>query len=124
MARANVTKFDPSVHAPTDLYCNIVDNLQRGCLVFSILDIWDFDSDLIKKQTKYDIIEKINTIKISPTLGHPMNFSDLLGDIVTDKTGRIISAKAVKSIWMLHVNFLNVNMDEMGNDVGTADWVR
>lgn len=122
LARANKTKFDPSVHAPTDLYCSIVDNLQRGCLVFSILDIWDFDSDLIKKQTKYDIIEKINTIKISPTLGHPMNFSDLLGDIVTDEAGRIISAKAVKSIWMLHVNFLNVNMDEMGNDVGTADW--
>lgn len=94
------------------------------CVIFSIVDIWNFNSARIEKDSQEQIIEKINTVKNSPTLGHPINFSELLGGITRDERGRIIAATAVKTDLMVHVNFLKVNMDENGNTAGTADWVR
>ncbi|XP_058809233.1 NPC intracellular cholesterol transporter 1-like isoform X2 [Phymastichus coffea] len=118
----NKTGYDPGVHLPTDMYCRVINSLPQGCLLYNILDIWEFNSTLIKSQTKEQIIEKFNSVHISPTLGHPMNFSQLLGGVVTDDKGRIVSAKVVKTQWMVHINFTEANMDEMGNDAGTADW--
>ncbi|XP_043686569.1 NPC1-like intracellular cholesterol transporter 1 isoform X1 [Vespula pensylvanica] len=120
--KLNETEFEPAVHADTKLYCSIYESLPRACFVHSILDIWEYDSDQIEKQTKQDIITKINTIKVSPTLGHPMNFTDLLGEITRDENGRIVSAKAIKTQFMVRVNFSNIDMDTFGNDAGTADW--
>ncbi|XP_012277328.1 Niemann-Pick C1 protein isoform X2 [Orussus abietinus] len=118
----NETKFEPAVHAPSDLYCEMVNSFPSACLVLSILDIWEYNSTFIAQQTKNDIIWKFNSQSISPTLGHPINFAELLGGITRDSSGRIISAKAVKTMWMVHVNFTTVNMDKIGNDIGTADW--
>lgn len=118
------TIFEPVVHVNAKLYCNIFNSLPKACLMFSILDIWNFDSIEIAKDTTDEIIEKINTVRVSPTLGHAVNFSELLGGITLDETGRIVSATAIKTDMMVHVNFLNVDMDKMGNDAGTADWVR
>lgn len=123
-AKLNETEFEPAVHADAKLYCSVYDSLPRSCFVLSILDIWEYDSDRIRKQTKQDIIAKINTVNISPTLGHPINFTDLLGDITRDEMGRIVSAKAIKTQFMVRVNFSNIDMDTFGNDAGTADWVR
>ncbi|KAI4503226.1 hypothetical protein M0802_001448 [Mischocyttarus mexicanus] len=120
----NKTVFEPAVHVDTKLYCNIYNSLPRACFIYSILDLWEYNSDWIKNQTKEDIITRINTVKVSPTLGHPMNFTDLLGDVTRDKTGRIVSAKALKTQFMVRVNFSNIDMDTSGNDAGTADWVR
>lgn len=118
----NETVFEPAVHADTNLYCSIYNSLPRACFMYSILDLWEYDSNRIKDQTKEDIIMKINTVKVSPTLGHPMNFTDLLGDVTRDKNGRIVSAKALKTQFMVRVNFSNIDMDTSGNDAGTADW--
>ncbi|XP_043281988.1 NPC intracellular cholesterol transporter 1-like [Venturia canescens] len=115
--------FDPSLDLSTDLYCPIVNSLPKGCLLLSILDIWDFDSVLIKNQTQDDIINKFNSAKTSPTLGHPMNFTDLLGGVTRDEGGRVIGATAVETLWMVHINFSDVKMNESGNDAGTADWI-
>lgn len=123
-ARMNKSAFEPSVHASTKTYCSIFNSFQKGCLLVSILDIWEFNSNLIKSQTKEDIIRKLNSTQMSPTLGHPMNYTELLGGIMRDELGRIISAKAVKTEFVTHVNFSNVNLDKIGNDAGTADWVR
>ena len=122
-ARMNKTAFEPSVHASSKTYCSIFNSFQKGCLFLSILDIWEFDSNLIKSQTKEDIIIKLNSTLVSPTLGHPMNYTQLLGGISRDESGRIISASAVKTEFMVLVNFSHINMEEMGNDAGTADWV-
>ncbi|XP_043499813.1 patched domain-containing protein 3-like [Polistes fuscatus] len=121
-ADLNKTVFEPAVHADTNLYCSIYDSLPRACFMYSILDLWEYDSNKIKNQTKEDIIMRINTVKVSPTLGHPMNFTDLLGDVTRDKNGRIVSAKALKTQFMVRVNFSNIDMDTSGNDAGTADW--
>jgi len=116
--------FEPAVYINSDIYCSILENLPMNCLLFSILDIWEFDSAKIEKDSMEEIVTKINTIKISPTLGHPMNFSELLGDITLDERGRIIAARAIRTDLMVHISFLNVNMDKIGNIAGTADWVR
>ncbi|KAK2582155.1 hypothetical protein KPH14_004514 [Odynerus spinipes] len=120
--KINETEFEPSVHIDSKMYCYAYNSLPRACLLLSILDIWDYDSNLTMKETKEDIIAKINTVKISPTLGHPINFTDLLGDVTRDETGRIVSAKAIKTQFLLRVNFSNIDMDNFGNDAGTADW--
>lgn len=124
ISRVNKSLFEPAVHADTNLYCNILNSLPMVCVMFSIVDIWNFNSARIQKDSQEEIIEKINTVKNSPTLGHPINFSKLLGGITRDERGRIIAATAVKTDIMVHVNFLKVNMDETGNNAGTADWVR
>ena len=120
----NKTGYDAGVHLPTELYCGILNSLPKGCLLFSIMDIWEFNSTLIKSQTKEQIVKKFNSATNSPTLGHPMNFSELLGGITRDERGRIVKAKFVKTQWTVYINFTVVNFDEMGNDAGTADWVR
>ncbi|XP_015188505.1 PREDICTED: patched domain-containing protein 3-like [Polistes dominula] len=118
----NEIVFEPAVHADSGLYCSIYDSLPRACFMYNILDLWEYDSNKINNQTKEDIIMRINTVKVSPTLGHPMNFTDLLGDVTRDHDGRIVSAKALKTQFMVRVNFSNINMDTSGNDAGTADW--
>lgn len=79
---------------------------------------------MILRKSKEEIINDINKAKASPTLGHPLNFTDLLGGVTVDEQGRIVSARAVKTQWAVHINFSSVDMDNFGNDVGTADWVR
>jgi len=123
-SRINQTLFEPVIHTDTKFYCDVINSLPKACLMFSILDIWNFDSAKIKKDSTEEIIAKINTIKVSPTLGHSMNFSELLGDITLDEKGRIIAATAIKTELMVHVKYLDVNMDKSGNSAGTADWVR
>lgn len=120
----NSTTFEAAVHADAKLYCNIVNNLPKACLINSIVDLWEYNSNVIIQKSKEEIIDDINKAKVSPTLGHPINFIDLLGGITKDEKGRIISAKAVKTQWAVHINFSQVDMDNFGNDVGTADWVR
>lgn len=115
--------FEPAVHLDSNMYCSIVESLPKKCLLLSILDIWNFDSTEIEKDSMEEIITKINTVKVSPTFGHPINFSQLLGDITLDERGRIIAAGAIKTNLMVYVNFLNVDMDKSGNIAGTADWV-
>lgn len=123
-SKINETLFEPAIHADTKFYCNVINSLPMACLMFSILDIWNFDSAKIKKDSTEEIITKINTIKVSPTLGHSMNFSKLLGGITLDEKGRIIAATAIKTELMLHIKYLDVDMDKSGNSAGTADWVR
>lgn len=120
----NNTIFEPAVHANSELYCNIVNNLPKACLLNSILDIWEYDTNIIRHKSKEQIIKDVNKSKISPTLGHPLNFTELLGGIIKDEKGRIISASALKTQWAVNVNFSKVDMDNFGNDIGTADWVR
>lgn len=123
-SKINRTLFEPAIHADTNLYCNVINSLPMVCLKFSVLDIWNFNSVKIEKDTTEEIIEKINTVKISPTLGHAMNFSELLGGVTLDERGRIIAATAIKTQLMVHIKFRDVNMDKSGNIAGTADWVR
>ncbi|KAG7201439.1 hypothetical protein KM043_004199 [Ampulex compressa] len=122
ISKMNQSFFEPSIHLDSDLYCSIVNSLPKVCLIFSILDIWEYNSEEIRRQSIADIIDNINEVKISPTMGHPMDFTELLGGVTKDEQGRIIAAKAVRSQWMVYVNFSNVDMDKNANNAGTSDW--
>lgn len=123
-SKSNKTLFEPAIHMNPNLYCSIVESLPTACVILSILDIWNFNSAEIEKDSIDKIITKINTIKISPTLGHHIDFSELLGGVILDERGWIVAATAVKTNFMIHVNFRNVDMDKIGNAAGTADWVQ
>jgi len=52
-----------------------------------------------------------------------VDFTALLGGVEKDENGTIISAKSLLTFYMVHVNFTAVDMEEVGNQGGTADWV-
>lgn len=54
--------------------------------------------------------------------GHPVSYERLLGGIKRDESGVIIEAETVISLWMVDINFTAVDMDKVGNLMGTADW--
>lgn len=115
--------FDPSLFLSGSRYCSMVDKLPKVCLEVNIGQIWSNDEDTINDLTKEDIISKLNSTKISPVYGHPTEYEALLGDVKRDEDGKVISAGSLLAVWLTHVNFSAVNMDETGNDAGTSDWV-
>lgn len=105
------------------IYCGIIENLPMGCLIENILEIWNFDQNIIKNLTKNDILDAINVINISGTTGHESDFIGLLGGIKRNSSGHIVSATALMSHWMVYLNFSNIDHDKTGNTAGTEDWV-
>ncbi|KAJ1527691.1 hypothetical protein ONE63_007650 [Megalurothrips usitatus] len=114
--------FDPSLIIGRNLYCTIVKNMPSDCLQQNILDLWKFNRTEIENLTKSQIVNDLNSTTFSPTLGHPTPFKSLLGGITYNANGEIVSAKAILSLYMVHVNFSTVDMDVVGNRGGTADW--
>lgn len=115
--------MNPSVDLPNFMYCPIINRLPVGCMDLSILELWKYDHELIASLTKEQILDKLNTTKISPVTGHTIDYSELLGGIERDESGRIISATSLVSHWMVHVNYSEVDADVSGNAAGTEDWV-
>nr|CAD7423184.1 unnamed protein product [Timema monikensis] len=115
--------FDPSVILSEDIYCAIVNNLKTACLERSLLEFWEYDTEVLKKITKEDILSALNITTDSPVFGHPMSYTHLLGGIKRNETGYIVSASSLMMFFLVHVNFSAVNMEESGNDAGTADWI-
>lgn len=114
--------FDPSLFLSGSSYCSIVSNLPKLCLEVNLGQLWKNDDYRLDSITKEDIIYQLNSTKISPIYGHPMEFEALLGDVQRDEDGKIISAGSLLNVWLTHVNFSAVNMDETGNHAGTGDW--
>lgn len=47
---------------PPDIYCDLVSTLDKRCAELSILEIWDFDGDVIKNLTQQEIIDAVNIL--------------------------------------------------------------
>ena len=47
---------------PPDIYCDLVETLDKRCAELSLLEIWDFDGDIIKNLTQQEIIDAVNTL--------------------------------------------------------------
>ncbi len=90
----------------------------------NLLEIWNFDENVIGNLTGDDVINAINLITVSASSGHESDFIGLLGGTVRNSSGHIIAATALMSHWMVHLNFSDVNTDKTGNAAGTEDWVR
>ncbi|KAL0275927.1 UNVERIFIED_CONTAM: hypothetical protein PYX00_003640 [Menopon gallinae] len=115
--------FDPSLYMSYTSYCSLVNKLPKLCLEVNLPQLWNNDPYRLNRLSLNDVIYAVNVTKISPVYGHPTSFPELLGGVKTDERGRIISARTLLSVWMTHVNFSQVDMDETGNVAGTGDWV-
>lgn len=117
--------FEPSLFFSSEIYCDILENFKKICLSENILDIWKYDREIISNLTQQDIINDMNTIIRSKpsSIRHHFNFTKSLGGITTDDSGNIIGAKSILLTWYTTVNFSTVDLDEVGNLVGTEEWV-
>ncbi|KAG4072065.1 hypothetical protein HA402_015564 [Bradysia odoriphaga] len=114
--------FNPSVDLNPTVYCGIIENLPNGCLLENLLEIWNFDEQIIGNLTKDDILNAINSTTISPYSGHESNFVRLLGGTKRNSSGHIVAATALMSHWFVYLNFSNVDHENAGNAAGTEDW--
>lgn len=114
---------DPSLWIDEDFYCSFLESFPLTCLQYNILDMWKSNLTLINNASNYDVIKRINGLKSNPSTGHPLDFSQLLGGVVRDETGDIVSAKSILLTWYMYVNMTEVNHNEVGNLIGTEDWV-
>lgn len=114
---------DPTLWASEDFYCDFLEDFQFVCLQNNILDLWKNDLDELKNLTKHDIVSKLNNVKVNPTTGHPLDFTKLLGGTERDDSGDIVTAKSVILTWYTQVNMSEVDLNEVGNLVGTEEWV-
>lgn len=114
---------DPTLWVDDQFYCDFLDEFQYVCLQYNILDLWKNNILEINNVTKHDIITRINNIKVNPTTGHPMDYTKLLGGAKHDGNGDIVSASSVVLTWYTQVNMSAVDLNKVGNLVGTEDWV-
>ncbi|CAH2105365.1 unnamed protein product [Euphydryas editha] len=114
---------DLSLWIDEDFYCSFLESFPLTCLQYNILDMWKNNLTLINDATDHDIITRINQMTVNPSTGHPTDFSRLLGGIVRDDTGNIVSAKSILLTWYMYVNMTQVDLDDVGNLIGTEDWV-
>lgn len=114
---------DPTLWVNDEFYCDFLESFQYTCYRLNILDIWKNKQEDIIQATKHEIIEKINKIKTNPTTGHPTDYTKLFGDMKYDEHGDIVSAGSIILTWFTHVNMSSIDVNEVGNLVGTEDWV-
>ncbi|CAF4815009.1 unnamed protein product [Pieris macdunnoughi] len=120
---SKINYVDNTLWVDDEFYCGFLEAFQLTCLKYNILDLWRNDPDLIRNASEHEIIEKINKVKLNPVSGHPTDFVKMLGGVKRDKSGKIVSAKSVLISWYMNVNMTAVNLDEVGNLMGTEDWV-
>lgn len=113
--------FCPSIDLDPEFYCSLIETLPMGCMQENILELWKFDMNLLDSMNKSDIIDLINSTKLSPWSGHEIDIEHLLGGIERDESGRIVSATSVVSHYMLYVNFSDSDSNKVGNLAGTED---
>jgi len=88
---------------PADTYCGIVETLTEKCLMTSLLEMWRFNEEFIETASQQEIIEAVNLLAKSPWFGYDRDFSSLLGGIVRNSSGHIISAETAQMIWSIRV---------------------
>ncbi|CAH2243068.1 jg2174 [Pararge aegeria aegeria] len=125
---SNYNTFEVDYHDPglvfgDGFYCGVLNHLPLACHQYNILDIWNNSEKLIHNLTKNEIVNKINEIKVNPITGHPVDYVNLLGGVVKNKMGHVVEAKSILLSWYMYVNMSEVNLNEVGNLVGTEDWV-
>jgi len=100
-SRENVSDLGSGL--PADTYCGLVETLTEKCLMTSLLEMWRFNEAFIETASQQEIIDAVNLLAKSPWFGYDRDFSSLLGGIVRNSTGHIVSAKTAQMIWSIRV---------------------
>ncbi|CAB3239013.1 unnamed protein product [Arctia plantaginis] len=114
---------DPTLWVDDEFYCEFLESFQYTCLQNNILDLWKTNMTNIKNLTRHDIIKKVQNVKENPITGHPFDYTQILGGKEYDEHGQLVSAKSVMLTWYTQVNMTTIDLNEVGNLVGTEDWV-
>ena len=88
---------------PDSIYCDLVTTLNEKCIQSSLLEIWKFKEDLINTATQQEIVDAVNLLARSPWYGYDVDFESLLGGIVLNSTGHIVSARTLKIAYVIQV---------------------
>ena len=88
---------------PDNIYCDLVKTLNSKCIKTSILEMWRYDEDLINTATQDEIINAVNLLEKSPWYGYGTNYSKLLGGIIRNSTGHVISATVAQMFWRIEI---------------------
>ena len=96
-------------------YCGIVEDMEKACMSFSILELWanngkydeKTDAD-IEALTTDAILDKINNVNKSGVFQIERDFAKLLSRIKRDEDGRIVSAEATVLRWFSKMNITEV----------------
>ena len=109
---------EPLSELPSNVYCDIVNTLEKKCLEQSLLEIWMYHEDTIKRLTQEDILFAINKLDRSPYFGFTYNYTNLLGSIQRNESGHIIGASSTMHHFVTVVDLDDVSTLELA-DSGT-----
>jgi len=106
---------------PTD-WCPYIEKAQKPeCLETSLLEIWGYDFDY-STITREQILEEVNKEKVkSNVTGIMVEPKKMIGG-VTNKDGKVISAKATQIQWIGRVNTTAARQDDI-SDLATGQMV-
>lgn len=117
------TEEDLSLLLPRDQYCNSLVSLPSVCLETSLLEVWGLDEDLIMSLTDEQVLEDVNSARLSEVFGYRVNFTHYLGSVWYNATGQVIGAKAATHIWVSLVDVLAVSLGDSIVDQGSGELV-
>ena len=81
---------------PRDIYCALVETLEDKCGEFSLLEMWNYDKEVISNLTEQKIIDAVNLVQVSPVFGHDSNYANYLGRVEYNLTGHVVRAKSIR----------------------------
>jgi len=94
---------DLTERLPKSIYCDLVNTLNKKCATRSLLEMFRYDDELINTTTKEEILLAVNNLKSSPWYGYDTDFSKLLGGVVRNSSGHIVSASSALMHWSISV---------------------
>ena len=86
---------DVAYKIPLDRYCDIVKGLKIKCFEQSLLEIWNYDEDLLIGLTTEDIISAIKRYDRSPYFGYAFEYTSLLGGMKYNSQHELVSASSI-----------------------------
>ena len=110
---------DIAYKIPLETYCNYVRDLETKCFEQSLLEIWNYDQDIVNALTEEDIIGAINQYDRSPYFGYAFNYTTLLGGIKTNSSHGTISASSAMYNLATTVNLSRIVSSSDTQNAGT-----
>ena len=86
----------------------MIGTFEKQCLEQSLLEIWMYNEQIIRKLSQQDIIDAINKLDSSPYFGFKYNYAELLGSIKRNQSGHIVSATAALYNFVTVVDLENI----------------
>lgn len=110
-------------HLPRDIYCDLVSTLDKRCGELSLLEIWDYDGDIINNLSQQEILDAVNTLDKSPWFFSKRNYLDDLSGLTRNSSGHVVGAETMWIQLLLEVpeDAAHVNSGGIGFEFGVAD---